>query len=49
MAKNTSKSRPFKMENNAYRLPKQIQNNFEIVQNTFFFTPKIEKKDDRSK
>ena len=44
-AENTPKSRPFKAEKNARTLPKQLQNNFEKVQNTTFSTPKIVKND----
>ena len=36
-AENTPKSRPFKGENSAQTLPKQLQNNFEKVQNTIVF------------
>ena len=44
-AGNTSKSRPFKVENNPQTLPKQLQNSFEKVQKTTFSTPKIVKND----
>ena len=44
-AENTPKSRPFKVENNAQTLPKQLQNNFEKVQKTTFSTPKMVKND----
>ena len=40
-AENTPKSRPFKVENNAQILPKQLQNNFEKLQKTTFSTLKI--------
>ena len=43
MAKNTAKSWPFKVVNNALTLPKQLQNNFEKVQKTIFLTPKMVK------
>ena len=42
-AQNTPKSRPFKAENNAQTLPKQLQYNFEKVQKTTFSTPKMAK------
>ena len=42
-AKITPKSGPFKVENNAQTLPKQLQNNFEKVQKTVFSTPKMAK------
>ena len=38
-AEKTTKSRPFKVENNAQTLPKQLQNNYEKVEKTTFFTP----------
>ena len=44
-AKNTPKSGPFKVENNAQTLPKQLQNNFEKVEKTTFSTPKMVKND----
>ena len=44
-AGNTHKSKPLKAENNARTLPKQLQNNFEKVQNTTFSTPKMAKND----
>ena len=44
-AENTPKSGPFKVENNALTLPKQLQNNFEKVQKTTFSTPKMVKND----
>ena len=44
-AENTPKSGPFKAQNNALTLPKQLQNNFEKVQKTTFSTPKIVKND----
>ena len=41
---NTTKSWPFKTENNAQTLPKQLlQSNFEKVQKMTFSTPKIAK------
>ena len=45
MAQITTKSRPFKAENNAQTLPKQLQNNFEKAQKMTFSTPKMVKKD----
>ena len=42
-AEKTPKSRPFKVENNAQTLPKQLQNNFEKVEKTTFSTPKMAK------
>ena len=44
-AENTRKSGPFKVENNALTLPKQLQKNFEKVQKTTFSTPKMVKND----
>ena len=44
-AENTPKSRPFKVENNALTLPKQLQNNFEKVQKMTFSNPKMVKND----
>ena len=44
-ARNTPKSRPFKVENNPQTLPKQLQNSFEKVQKTTFSTPKMVKND----
>ena len=44
-AENTPKSGPFKVENNALTLPKQLQKNFEKVQKTTFSTPKMVKND----
>ena len=41
--KNKTKSRSFKIENNAWILPKQLQNNFEKVQKTTFSTLKTAK------
>ena len=40
---NAPKSGPFKYENNAQTLPKQLQNNFEKVQKSTFLTPKMVK------
>ena len=40
-AKNTPKCGPFKTEKNAQTLPKQLENNFEIVQNAIFRPPKL--------
>ena len=40
---NAPKSGPFKYENNAQTLPKQLQNNFEKVQKSTFLTPKWSK------
>ena len=40
-----TKSCPFKIENSALTLPKQLQNNFEKVQKTTFSTPKMVKND----
>ena len=45
MAENTPRSWPFKVENNAQTLPKQLQNNFEKVQKMTFWTPKMVKND----
>ena len=42
-AQNTPKSGPFKTENNAQTLPKQVQNNFEKVAKSTFLTPKWSK------
>ena len=42
---NAPKSGPFKCENNAQTLPKQLQNNFEKVQKSTFLTPKMVKND----
>ena len=42
---NAPKSGPFKYENNAQTLPKQLQNNFEKVQKTTFLTPKMVEKE----
>ena len=42
---NAPKSGPFKYENNAQTLPKQLQNNFEKVQKSTFLTPKMVKND----
>ena len=42
---NTLKSGPFKTENKAQTLPKQVQNNFEKVQKSTFLTPKMVKND----
>ena len=44
-AQNKPKIGPFKTENNAQILPKQVQNNFEKVQKSTFLTPKIVKND----
>ena len=44
-AQNTPKSRPFEAKNKAQTLPKQLQNNFEKVQKTIFWTPKMVKND----
>ena len=44
-AEKTPKSRPFKVENNAQTLPKQLQNNFEKVHKMTFLTPKMVKND----
>ena len=44
-ARNTPKSRPFKVENNPQTLPKQLQNSFEKVQETTFSIPKMVKND----
>ena len=44
-AENLHKGRSFKTENNALTLSKQLQNNFEKVQNTTFSTPKMVKND----
>ena len=44
-AQNTPRSRPFEGENNAQTLPKQVQNNFEKVEKSTFFTPKMVKND----
>ena len=44
-AENTTKSRPFKVENNALALPNQLQNNLEKVRKTSFSTPKMVKND----
>ena len=38
---NTPKIRPFKFKDNAQRLPKQLENNFEIAQNAIFRPPKL--------
>ena len=38
-AENTPKSGPFKVENNALTLPKQLQNTFEKVQKTTILAP----------
>ena len=43
MAQITTKSGPFKVENNAQTLPKQLQNNCEKVQKMTFFSPKMVK------
>ena len=45
MAQITTKSGPFKVENNAQTLPKQLQNNFEKVQKMTFSAPKMDKND----
>ena len=42
-AKNTPKSGPFKVKNNAQTLHKKLQNNLEKVHKTTFFTPKMAK------
>lgn len=42
--KNTTKCRPFKLENNVQALPKQLENKFEFVKIVTFFTPKMVKK-----
>ena len=42
---NITKSGPFKVENNAQTLPKQLQTNFEKVQKMTFSTPKVVKND----
>ena len=42
---NAPKSGPFKYENNAQTLPKQLQNNFEKVQKSTFLTPKMVEND----
>ena len=42
-AENTTKSMPFKVENNDQTLPKQLQKNFEKVQKMTFLTPKMAK------
>ena len=39
------KSKPFKAKNNAQKLPKLFQNNFEKVEKTAFLTPKMVKND----
>ena len=39
-AENKPKNRSFNVQNNVYTLPKQLQKNFEKVQNTTFWTPK---------
>ena len=44
-AKNTPKSGPFKTTKIAQTLPKQLENNFEIVQNATFSTAKMVKND----
>ena len=44
-AENTIKSGPFKTEKNTKTLSKQLQNNFEKVQNRTFSTPKMAKND----
>ena len=41
----TAKSAPFKAENNAQTLPKQLQKNFEKVKKTIFSIPKMVKND----
>ena len=40
---NIPKSRLFEAENNAQTLPKQVQNNFEKVEESTFLTPKWSK------
>ena len=40
---NAPKSGPFKYENNAQTLPKQLQNNLEKVKKSTFLTPKMVK------
>ena len=45
MAQITTKSGPFKVENNAQTLPKQLQNNFEKIQKMTFSTTKMVKND----
>ena len=45
-AESTLKSGPFKVENIAQTLPKQLQNNIEKVQKTTFSTPKKGQKTD---
>ena len=45
MHRNTTKSRPLKVKNNAQTLPKQLQNNFEKVQKATFLNPKMVKND----
>ena len=44
-AENTIKSGPFKTEKNTKTLSKQLQNNFEKVQNRTFSTSKMAKND----
>ena len=44
-AENTPKSRPFKVENNALTLSKQLQNKLEKVQKRTFSSPKMVKND----
>ena len=42
-AENKPKNRYFNVQSNAYTLPKQLQKNFEKIQNTTFWTPKMAK------
>ena len=44
-AKNKPKNRPFNTEKIAQTLPKKLENNFEIVHNATFSTPKMVKND----
>ena len=45
-AENTRKSKAFKeQKNNALTLPMQLQNNFQIVENTTFWKPRMVKND----
>ena len=44
-AKNTPESGPFKTNKIAQTLPKKLENNFELVHNATFSTPKMVKND----